>query len=614
MPAAMTDVPKILSAIGHHLNINSLLACTAVCRQWNAVFTPFIWHDFDNSRKLWRHLVDPRVAKMTGSSTEVEDTYIDRQERLTALMRQHNQRIHDMTIKDKMVLIAALDAPLTGLHSLTIELEIWELDDGEDSDVNKSNTWISTMLEMIAEKSPLESLVPESAFVTSLSGDARLDWTRACWLMVFMNSALRRLTFGGYSTLRYINALATQSTYGGPLAVAAEVAGEGAKMPILTKVSELFLVDTISRLPRLRHLKMGMRADNFIFRNLNTLLPNLESFVYVERAYLDVKAIQLASPHQSLRVLDFQQVLITAGQLRAIIVAFPVLQHLSSTQDRSDIYRVNHDKYNNLDKATSFQTEEVLKHNSLTTLSIRHQPYINILHSRIRFSRITRIDRSIPVKNAYELRQLLWTFPALQLFESEYELGERVPLRADEVVHEGRNYPIRSLSIYTSSFFMSDLDSVIAQMPLLERLEISGGSFDGSVLTELARTCSNLRYAQFDVSEECSQQLNALFVGCSKLKECLGKGHRVRVEDVINGPEWTCHGVEKVDLKIVGIPRLSSEQEEALEMVDQQETEEGRRLLELREESRRVRSIIKQRTGRLVNFSRFSTTAFGLGL
>ncbi|KAF9910656.1 hypothetical protein EC991_005962 [Linnemannia zychae] len=598
MPAVMTDMPEILSAVGYYLDINSLLACTAVCHQWNVVFSPCIWHDFDVSRKLWRHLVDPRVTKNTGKPTSMEDTYIDRQEQLTALMRKQSQYIHHMTIKDKMVLISALDAPLTELHSLTMELEIWELDDGEDSDVNKSNTWISTMLEMVAEKSPLESLLPELAFATFPGDRARLDWTKACWLMVFMNPSLRRLTFGGYSSLRYINTLATQSTYNNPLAVAAAVVGEGAKIPVLTAASEAFLVDTLTRLPRLRHLEMGMRADNFIFHNLATLLPNLESFVYVERAYLDVKAIQLVPAHQSLRVLDFQQVSVTANQLRAIIVAFPILQHLSITQARSDIYRVNYDKYSNLTKAASFQIEEILVHSSLTKLSIRHQPYIDILHSRIRFPGITGIDRSIPVKNAYELRQLLWTFPALEQFEAEYELGERIPLRADEVVHEERNYPIHSLSIYTSSFFMSDLDSVIAQMPLLERLEISGGSFDGSVLTKLAETCKNLRYAQFDVSEGCSQQLNTLFVRCSKLIECIGKGHRVQLEDVINGPGWSCHAIEKVDVTIIGFLRLNSKQKEALEKIgDQPETEEERKLLELKEESRRIQSIIKQRTG-----------------
>ncbi|KAF9151292.1 hypothetical protein BG015_006858 [Linnemannia schmuckeri] len=604
----MTDVPEILAAIGLHLDIDSLLACTTVCRQWSAVFAPCIWHNFDITRKLWRHLLDSRSLSKTGE----EDNFIERQERLTALMNQHNQHIRHLTVKDKMVLIAALEAPLTGLHSLTLELEIWELDaDDEESDINKSNTWISMMLAAIAEKSPLEVMVPEAAFADDSEGDqARLDWTRACWLTVLMNSALRRLTYGGYSSLRYVNSLATQPPK--------EQEGEGgslgeSKMPLLTSVSESFLVDTLSRLPRLRHLELGMNADNFIFHNLETLLPNLESFVHVDRAFIDTGAVQLASPHQALRILDFQQVSITASQLRAIVIAFPVLHRLSITQARSRIYDVNYDKYNTLISTTSFQIEDILEHSSLTYLSIRHQPHIDFLRSRTKFPKITGIDRSVPIKNAYELRQLLWAFPALERLDSEYELGERVPLRAEEIIHEkDREYRLRSLNINTSSFSTCDLDSCIAQMPFLVLLEISGGFLDGRVLTELARTCKNLQYARFDLQEECSQELNALFVGCSKLKECLGKGHRVRAEDIIGGPEWSCHSLEKLDMKIVGVPRLSAEQTYVLDKMDGiPKTDVEREVLELDKEMRRIQSIISHRLEPLTNYARI-TISVGL--
>ena len=513
-----------------------------------------------------------------------------------------------------MVLIAALEAPLTGLHSLTLELEIWELDaDDEGSDINKSNTWISMMLAAIAETSPLESLVPESAFAEDTEGDqARLDWTRACWLAVFMNSALRRLTYGGYSSLRYVNSLATQSPEeeGSEGGSSAAGVAEDSKMPVLTSVSESFLVDILSRLSRLRHLELGMNADNFIFHNLATLLPNLESFVHVNRAFIHTRAVQLASPHQALRILDFQQVSITASQLRAIVVAFPVLHRLSITQARSRIYDVNYDKYNILTSSASFQAGDVLEHSSLTSLSIRHQPHIDFLRSRIRFPRIKVSDRSVPIKNVYELRQLLWAFPALESLDSEYELGERVPLGAKEIVHEDREYHIRNLNINTSSFSTCDLDSCIAQMPFLVLLEISGGFIDGRVLTELARTCMYLEYALFDLQKEYSQELNALFVGCSKLRECLGKGHRVRAEDIMNGLEWTCSGLEKLDMKVSGVPRLSVEQMDVLDKMAERppETDVEREVVALHKETCRVQDIIRKRLGQLTNHTRICSS------
>lgn len=606
----MTDVPEILATIGLHLDIDSLLACTTVCRQWSAVFSPCIWHNFDITRKLWRHLLDPRGISKSGEA----DNYIERQERLTALMKKHNQHIRHLTVKDKMVLVAALQAPLTSLHSLTLELEIWELDtDDEESDINKCNTWISMMLAALAEESLLESSVPESAFAEDTEGDqARLDWTRACWLAVFMNSALRRLTYGGYSSLRYVNSLATQSpkeegAEGGSSAVGFT---EDSKLPVLTSVSQSFLVDILSRLSRLRHLELGMNADNFIFHNLVTLLPNLESFVHVDRAFIHTGVIRLASPHQALRILDFQQVSITASQLRAIVVAFPALHRLSITQARSRIYDINYVKYNILNSPASFQAENVLEHSSLTSLSIRHQPHIDFLRSRTRFSRITGIDRSVPIKNAYELRQLLWAFPALESLDSEYELGERVPLRVEEIVHEDRDYHIRSLNINTSSFSTCNLESCIAQMPFLVLLEISGGFLDGRVLTELARTCMYLAYARFDLQGEYSQELNALFVGCSKLKECLGKGHRVQAEDIMNGPEWTCSGLDKLDMKVGGIPRLSIEQMCVLDKMAERppETDLEREVVALHKETRRIQDIIRKRFGKLTNHTRICSS------
>ncbi|KAF8940599.1 hypothetical protein BGZ47_007693 [Haplosporangium gracile] len=501
----MTDVPAILAAIGLHLDIDSLLACTTVCRQWSAVFAPCIWHNFGITRKLWRHLLDSRGLSKTGE----EGNFIEQQERLTALMKQHSQHIRHLTVEDKMVFIAALEAPLTGLHSLTLELDFWELDaDDEESDINKSNTWISMMLATIVEKSPLELMVPEAAFA---GGDqARLNLTRAYWLVVFMNSALRRLsrpTYREYSSLCYVNLLATQ--------------------------------------------------------------PPKEQ----EGAYIDTGADQLASPHQALRILNFQKVSITASQLRATVVAFPDLHQLSIKQARSRILKNNYYK----------------------------------------FPRITEIDRSVPIKSAYELRQLLWAFPALERLDSEYELGDRAPLRAEEIIYEeDREYRLRSLNINTSSFTTCDLDSCIAQMPFLVLLEISEGFLDGRVLTELARTCKDLQYARFDLQGECSQELNALFVRCSKLKKCLGKGHKVRAEDIIDGPEWSCRGIEELDMKVVGVPWLSAWQMHVLDkMGGNPETDVEREVLELDKEMRRIQSIISHRLEPLTKYTRI-TRSIGL--
>jgi hypothetical protein len=58
--------------------------------------------------------------------------------------------------------------------------------------------------------------------------------------------------------------------------------------------------------------------------------------------------------------------------------------------------------------------------------------------------------------------------------------------------------------------------------------------------------------------------LIGLFVGCPRLKECRGKGHDILADDIIGSAEWTCLGMKKLELDVVGVLRLSLGQESRL--------------------------------------------------
>ncbi|KAF9135796.1 hypothetical protein BGX30_011451 [Mortierella sp. GBA39] len=47
-------------------------------------------------------------------------------------------------------------------------------------------------------------------------------------------------------------------------------------------------------------------------------------------------------------------------------------------------------------------------------------------------------------------------------------------------------------------------------------------------------------------------------------KECRGSGHDMLADDIIGSAEWTCLGIEKLEMDVVGVLRLSRGQESRL--------------------------------------------------
>lgn len=47
-------LPELIDYIGHHLPPSGLLSCIQVCRLWNQVLIPILWHTIDTQRRFWQ--------------------------------------------------------------------------------------------------------------------------------------------------------------------------------------------------------------------------------------------------------------------------------------------------------------------------------------------------------------------------------------------------------------------------------------------------------------------------------------------------------------------------------------------------------------------------------
>ncbi|KAF8934019.1 hypothetical protein BGZ47_010560 [Haplosporangium gracile] len=518
----MIDIPEILQHITSYLDPKSLLVCTLVSRQWRTDFTPYLWRTFDDFQEPWWRLVESCsgsncLAEEGESSTR--ESYEDRQDRLSTVMRNFGQQhIRHLTVAKEMVLVAALEANLTRLHSLTFDFHACEPDDDDDDDNGNSDD---------------DYYISDGGDDDNNINDIRESYSRMLTL----------LEAQGTNNLRDNSA---------PIAAFDGSPADGLSM-ILT---------------RARWRMVGLNADNFLFCNLATLLPSLVSFVHVDRVTFDPVVLQQKPVHSALKDLDFRHASMTPEELRAIVVAFPALTRLAIDNGRSLYTPYKGDI--NVTKATT--DRDIIEYSSLMTFQIRRQPYIDILRSRIRFPGITELCQSVFVNNAQELQQLFWMFPALERYHSMTHTGNATePLHVDEGVREIRDYPIENLilapadnfnSVFDSAMF--NLGSIVPQMPFLTQLWISGMWDNGQTMIDVARNCKNIQEVTIDLKEGCSQGLLELFVGCPKLRTCHGRGHLVLAKDLIESAEWVCVELRELDIEIVGIPRLTVVQEDLL--------------------------------------------------
>lgn len=120
---------------------------------------------------------------------------------------------------------------------------------------------------------------------------------------------------------------------------------------------------------------------------------------------------------------------------------------------------------------------------------------------------------------------------------------------ADEV------YAIQELKLDTLDLGLPKTRGFLARMPFLVTLSIAQGAIAGAILVDVTRMFKHLQHLRFDLTRSCSREILVLLIESSGLKSFRGKGHTALAHDLVDSAEWSCVGLEELDIEIVGIPQ-----------------------------------------------------------
>ncbi|KAF9132692.1 hypothetical protein BGW39_011555 [Mortierella sp. 14UC] len=530
----MITIPEVLDHIASFLDADSCFACISVCRQWKEVFTPHLWRSIDPDASPHCRIFSCRGNK------------VERQRWIANLLRTYKKYIRDLTVTDAAVLLWALDNDVRDLRSLTMEYStsiFWCLEGLTGLDDNDRGS--KRVAESAIQSHSCDTVIPRSAFGDD-EDDEKIQLTRATWLLVSRNSGLRCLAFDFAWCVDWIETHLSDDP-------------EYEALPILHPRSIGCLPEILSRLPWLRHIEIGIGADDYLLTQLATVIPNLESFIHSDLVKFDPQAIALQPPHRALKRLVFCSA-ISSKQLRAIVLAFPEMQHLEvrnvETENKGNISNDGNDE---LEEAAG---AEVLECSLLTALVVNDEAinFPGIFNSLVRFPRITGLSWYVGITGLDMIRQVLWIFPALQRVDT-VDLDSREITFGGEMIEGDNVYLIQELFI-CNRLYQANKDMAFFTMPFLVVLEMHGCTLDGSSLAQINKTCRALQQLWFDLDTGCSREmLDLLADGPAMLRSCRGGEHIVLAKDLIRSAEWSCTGLKELDITIAGVVRMTKNQE-----------------------------------------------------
>lgn len=489
--------PEVLQQIGLYLNPSSCLACTSVCREWRDSFLSYFWRVVDGHEQPWKALFSLFPTS-----------------ELTRLFAKHKLWIRDLAITDVSVLFAALEANLTDLTSLSLACSLM--------------TYLERNLG-VPLPGDLDELVPPAAFSPYIPGYPGIDTTRVFWRLVLSNPRLRRLTIHEHShSLEF---------------------ADQHMASILPPAIESFLHSVFSTLHAVRHLEVGLGADDYLLANLATHFPKLETFSYWGLGFVKGQPLT-ATPHPDLHTLTLRTVI--PPRLQSIFTAFPVLVSLTITH-------IEHDRYYDDDSFSDswylaaeddhegdiVSTEcGYLEQSHLQTLVLWELSLI--VNARVRCPSVRTLKCTSAGLSATEsIQKALAFFPALERLEYT---GPHPTELLPSLNPCSETTPCSLTALSSFNWYRLAPDPLTSRVPHLSTLILWW--IDATVLEAITKTCVGLVYSQFNLEEECSEELCQFLATFPQLKECLGDGHLVLGEDIISGPDWTCMELEKLDIEV----------------------------------------------------------------
>ncbi|KAG0264726.1 hypothetical protein BGZ95_003529 [Linnemannia exigua] len=280
-PPSAIHLPEVLHLIALHLEIKTLLNCRFVCHLWETIFTPYIARSVHDRSKPWDNTLQLQHSRMGGRDAVVP-TADARNVLRAAFIQKHKEYVRHIVFYDQWLLETALRIPLTQLTSLKVIAHFSQ----------------PCGFDLLLDEQLID--VPQSLFsVTTSSYSTPLTFmrTRATWQLIRSNLGLEHLLIS--TGTRALFGFATKS------------AG------VLTDEAEAFLMSTLSRLSKLRHLHLGgVGVDSIVLRRLPTDFPWITSFRSFSSASPKSKKV---GPFR--RIKDFDNFL-------SILRMLPGMEHL----------------------------------------------------------------------------------------------------------------------------------------------------------------------------------------------------------------------------------------------------------------------------------------------
>ncbi|KAF9904985.1 hypothetical protein EC991_002167 [Linnemannia zychae] len=299
-----SSLPDILQALGAFLQTSELRSCVLVCRQWNDVFTPWLWRTIEDRNFSWPKITDQispsplsiQDAGNLNTGDKKDETW------LREIFTKHGRNIRTLGI-GSAILLSNISAAgtCTRLKSLTVQSiapfcplkeadALWELPALKDlkpydlvTDDRQQEVFASHMLSPVFKDvvKPLPT-VKQDVFPRLFMGSQRL-----C-LMLMNNPDLETVELGAY-----VNVVANF-------------------------FSEDFVIGLLASLPKLKRL--NNHSIRYDLQALLERLPGLQHYCRRQNArnypYNTLDHVGLNKPFPGLRTLS----LLGRGQIRAVSV------------------------------------------------------------------------------------------------------------------------------------------------------------------------------------------------------------------------------------------------------------------------------------------------------
>lgn len=493
--------------------------------------------------------------------------------RVRSLLKRYGSHIRDMTIRDDGLLDAAIKARLSRLDSLTIcgvvneyvysqESAFMIIEQQQEQAVDVTTTMMITTKATTSDEAALDSwsdLPSMNLFDTSFPKQCLMNRTQGCWLLITKNPGLRRLEFKNQASYTIFPFKSFPP------------------IPTTTPIpSGDFVEKLLAGLPYLNHLAVEKPVAEFVFANLGTRYRNITSFVHLNADDYGNGILSKSATSTTLQRLKLQR-RIDAEYLVKIGRIFPELRELYLSVVHVPPH-FQHSSDDSDDNSVGGQSKEPPLFTKLEYLFATNIFDIaSLSRAGIRLPAVKRFDPTIKFRTLAYLWIVLRAYPTLEYLDAMETFS--VDRRYGDALDPASLQPTSSLRLRTLILshglaFGSRVGGMLGVMPLLTHLEL--GLIPPSALEVMAKNCRSLEHLRFNLEQgKGHKELNKLFEACSKLKVCRGRGHEILGSDFVEDHNWTCFGIQELDLKIVGVPRMSDAQERVWEAMQQNHRNSG---------------------------------------